>query len=102
MPKWADYLISGVHYSKNGGGQYISKVYAHHDKIDNIGPVFTLTRDELCDIMDKNGSIMTIFRNNVQWDMGKEVRKIKINNNFYFRTDNNYNEEDNLENLPQF
>ena len=102
MPKWADYLISGVHYTQNGSKQYISKVYVHYDKVENIGPVFTLTRNEIIERIDNSKTIKTIYRNDGHWDQGEVVHKVKINKNFYLRTDSNNKEEDNLENLPQF
>jgi len=102
MAKWADYLISAVHYTETNKKRYISQVQVHVDKGDTVGPANIQSRAEVLTNIDNNFTFKTIFKNNNEWKEGENVRKVKINNYFYLKTDANNTEQDNLENLPEF
>jgi hypothetical protein len=102
MTKWADYLISEVHYTITDKKKSISHVHVHEFKNYNVGEVLTLTRGELINRLFNQNTFKTIYKNDGQWEPGEDVRKVKINIYYYLRTDSNNKEEDNLGNLPQF
>jgi Protein of unknown function (DUF3892) len=102
MAKWADYLISGVHYTITDKKISISHVHVHEFKNDSVGGVLTLTRGEIINKIDNHNTFKTIFKNDGQWEPGEDVRKVKTHIYYYLRTDSNNKEEDNLGDLPQF
>jgi len=100
MAKWADFLISGVLYTEADKKKNISHVQVYEDKGNTVGLPFTLTRDEMLNKIDSNYSFKTTYVKDGKYSQGENVRKVKIKDNVYLRTDRDEIEEDNLENLP--
>lgn len=101
MDKWADYLISEVSY--NNERTHISKVKAHEDKGDSVGPAEECSREAIVKVIKQGTTFVTIFKGqNGKWNKGKDVHIIKIGTEEFLRTDQNQRKVDNLENLPEF
>ncbi len=100
--KWADCLISAVNYRHVNYKKYMARCLVHPDGGESIGAGSEWTREEIIKSIDNNITFLTIYKRDDKWNKGSEVRKVKINNYFYLKTDPNNKEEDNLENLPEF
>lgn len=103
MGKWADYLISAVRYKVSLERKYILKLKVHDDKGDTVGAPSIWERDDVIKKIGENYSFVTIYKgDNNKWIKGENVKRIKVANNYYLRTDANEIEEDNLGELPEF
>lgn len=103
MAKWADYLISAVHYSEGTNRKYISHLRVHPDGDSSVGTGSTWTKDQVVAAINSGSSFMTIYQgSDGKWKRGEDVRVITVNYRHYLRTDANHIEADNLGNLPEF
>lgn len=101
MAKWADYLISEVHYSVTDKKKYISIVHVRED-LNEKKADSTMTRAEIINKIDKNYAFKTIIKINGKWKLNEDVHKLKIKHFNYLKTHTNNKEEDNLGKLPEF
>jgi hypothetical protein len=105
MDKWADYLISEVHYKENEKYKHIEKVKVHVDNGESVGEANIWTRSDVISYINTGYIFYTIFKNKDngdKWDRGAKIEKILVNDTYYLRTDANKRPEDNLDNLPEF
>ena len=65
--------------------KYISKCRVHIDNDDSVGQGSEWTREEIINSIDNSHSFMTIYKKDGKWNKGEDVRKIKINNNYYLK-----------------
>lgn len=108
MAKWADYLISEVHYEESEDDtKYIAKLKVHEDEGDEVGSESIWTKNEVINKINVGYSFMTIYekdktKNKEDKDAWKEGEDVRVFKKKYLRTDANDIEEDNLGELPEF
>ena len=103
MTKWADYLVSAVHYVNKNGRRYIGKLMVHVDNGDTVSQPSVWTRQQVIDKIDEGFSFLTIIKGaDGKWKKGQKIQKVVINGVFYLKTIPNKTEDDNLGELPEF
>ena len=70
MDKWADYLISAVHYTPDHS--HISDLKVHQDTGDSVGAGSSWTRSKVV-LYISGYSFMTIYLRNGSWTKGECV-----------------------------
>jgi hypothetical protein len=100
MAKWADYLISEVHYYND---EFISQLKVHEDLGDTVGQANVWDREKVVYSINNGTSFCTILKNSEgKWNKGADVHVVFVNGKYYLRTDKNNTARDNLGNLPEF
>lgn len=102
MSKWADFLISAVHYKETKDRKFIQSVMVHEDQGDTVSKPFVLERLEVVKKIEEGLTFCTIYKKDNKWIRGEDVHIVVIKNVKYIRTDNNNTPMDNLGNLPEF
>ncbi|MFM0348986.1 DUF3892 domain-containing protein [Paraburkholderia sp. RL17-347-BIC-D] len=101
MPKWADYLISGVQF--NAQHTHINHLRIAVDNGDSVGQSSEHSRQDIVAAINNGTTFLTIYRNSQgTWDKGKQVYVIRLNGVDYLKTVNDNKLVDNLDNLPEF
>ena len=99
MAKWANYLVSAVHYTDNTK-KYISQLREHNNDGNSVGTGRICTKENVIKNIEAGYSYCTIMKNNEgNWSKGEEIMVFKRK---YLKTKPNNIEEDNLGNLPEF
>ena len=101
MAKWADYLISAVHYDSEE--THIEKVKEHEDKGETVGGASIVSRKDVVKKLKHGNTYITIYKDSDnKWKKGEDVHVVKIDGEEFIRTDKNQKKEDNLGELPEF
>jgi Protein of unknown function (DUF3892) len=101
MAKWADYCISAVKY--NDSRTHIIAVQVRVHDGASISGATEWARGTVVSSIDDGKTFVTITMTSdgKNWNKGKDVHVVKVNNVKYIRTDSNNKASDNLENLPE-
>lgn len=96
MAKWADYLVSAVRYADTKTKKHISHVKVHADNGESVSVVADAwSREGVVNALDLNSTFYTIFKNpDGNWNKGANIEKIKINNEWFIKTDADNTEKD--------
>ncbi|MEO8396784.1 MAG: DUF3892 domain-containing protein [Chloroflexota bacterium] len=105
--KWADYLITRVHYDRYRQGysvwKRINSVETRVDSEGGIGSAQVWMRQKVVDAINHGQTFVTsVQRNDGLFYKGAEIEVVRINNTDYIRTDRDSTTEDNLGSLPEF
>src|SRR5690242_18043093 len=99
--KWADYLVLRVRY--NSSKTHIDQVEVAPDKGDSIGSKITWDREKVVTaIKDETTFVTARLNSSDKYERGEDVRRYRVNNKDYLRTDGNSKDSDNLGKLPEF
>lgn len=98
MPKWSDYIITGVKYS-NG---HISHVWISVDNgEEDMNPGQMVTKNRVISLIKQGYNVHTGKWNyhTLHWIIGAPVSYFKRDGEEYLRTHPDYTDTDNLENM---
>lgn len=103
MEKWADFLISAVHYEGTTlRTRHITALIVHQDNGNAVGIGAPWNRMQVVAYINGGYSFKTTIKSSYgKWEKGEDVRVFTINGIDYLRTDANRIAKDNLENLPE-
>ena len=96
MPRWANYLISGVTYDSSN---IISKIVQHKDKDEGIGKGIIVDREVIAKNLRSGKTYATIFKRLSEFQLGKKIHYPKAKGHHYIRIDTNQAEYDYLGDL---
>ena len=99
MPKWADFLISGVWKTTANNSTYVSQVLLHQDLGESISPGVKRSKDEVIALIKNKRTVCTIRWSYPQWNEGALVGYEKINGVEYLRSHPDATVKDNIDNL---
>ncbi|MCK4504616.1 MAG: DUF3892 domain-containing protein [Candidatus Aegiribacteria sp.] len=101
MGEWADYCIVAVRYGMSHSE--ITDVKIRKDLPDCFGKPETWTKEKtIQQIRNFFREIITMTQNGDNFEKGAKVRAVRVDNEYYLRTDGNETKEDNLGELPEF
>ncbi|MCD4776452.1 MAG: DUF3892 domain-containing protein [Candidatus Aegiribacteria sp.] len=101
MGEWADYCIVAIRYGNSR--KEISHLKVRRDLSSHFGSPETWTKEETrIKITDFFRDIITMTYDGENWNKGAKVQAVRIDNNYYLRTNANSIKEDNLGELPEF
>ena len=96
MPRWANYLISGVTYDSSN---IISKIVQHEDKDEGIGKGIIVDREVIAKNLRSGKTYATIFKRLSEFQLGRKIHYPKAKGHHYIRIDTNQAEYDYLGDL---
>jgi hypothetical protein len=100
MPKWADYLISGIWVSKHPHS-HVSFVFLHEDTEGGFKAGIKKSEAEVIKLIKAGYSVKTIEWNykNAGWIQGADVGRLTVDGTEYLRSHKDKKVIDNLKNL---
>ncbi len=97
----ADFYIEKVRYNK--GHTRIVWVSIREDKGPKLGGSYNMVRRQMVSLIRKGKQFMTIFRNEEgKYRRGQKLAVIRVKGMEYLRTDEDIQENDRLQDLPEF
>lgn len=103
MVKWADYLISSVHYNEDHS-RIIEVETRQHNPNGISTDITKKKRSEIVNDLDSSLTYITITfeKSKNVWHKGEDVKKKIVGNNVFITTDPNETTSDNLGKLPEY
>jgi len=99
MAKWADYVITGVRYDKDG--ERITAVEVRRHTGTHLVEPSIWSRVQVIQIIDKGYTFVTSYLHDGSWRKGADVHVVTIGRERFLRTDKNKTKKDNLGELPE-
>lgn len=93
MAQWAEYLVSQASYDKN---RKLQKIKQHKDTGEIVDDGQIVERDTLIENLKNGAKYMTIFSTKSTWKLGDKINLVKVDGEYYIRTDTNKTNFDNL------
>lgn len=103
MTKWADYLISSVHYNTTHS-QIIEVKTRLHKPTGISKSIIIKKRSEVVSDLNSGKTYVTITYNKIKntWHRGEDVQTKKVENDVFVTTDPNETTKDNLGELSEY
>ncbi len=99
--KWADYVITAVHF--NSAGTHIDEVQTREHTDDKLAAATTRSRASVVSLLESGSTFCTATKSSDElWYKGAMVKIVTIEGTEYIKTKADGIKKDNLDNLPTF
>jgi hypothetical protein len=101
MSERADYYIEKVQYTKDHNR--IIRVSVREDSGTKLSKPHDMARKEIIELLQNGKHFMTIYRNDEgKYRKGQKIVMVQVNGVDYIHTNPSQNQNDHLENLPEY